>query len=620
MDKAFIHKVEQTILEHIEDELFGVSELASEIGFSKSQLLRKIKAVTGKTASEFIREIRLQEAAKLILKENYTASEISYRVGFNSPSYFCKCFHDHFGVTPGEYKEGNKKQRGISFPEKSKAFKSKKNIIIGSLVFIVLVLLSFIFIKKIIQIKQENKPYSIAVLPVKNNSNDKTNQYFADGVMDDILNHLSTIKDFRVISRTTMEQYRETNKTIPKMAKELKVNYIIESSIQKYKDSVMIFIQLIDAKKDKQIWSKRFKKEFKNIFTIESEIATQIATELKITLSPSEIQKIETKPTDNIEAYTLYLRGRFFWHQRTKKDIINSIYYFNKALELDSSYALAYSGLADAYFIMAWWGFIPENIGFDKGKEFAQKALEINNNLGEAHATLGGIITWQEWNWKEAEKELKQAISLEPNNATIHQYYSELLNILSRNKEAREQINLALELNPYSIIMNKVSSYIYYNNFEFQKAIEGYKITLDLADGNDIVIWYVKLHIISCYLNLNKNKEAIDHIKKFISTDPSIDDHKLIDEIYKKSGIEGVVYWFIDWLLQTKEKKYGNKIIIAKFYNCVGDYQNALKYLESAFENGEIEMPKINNIPDFKSIKTEPRFQTILKKMNLADY
>ena len=617
MDKAFIHKVEQTVLKHIEDELFGVSELASEIGFSKSQLLRKIKAVTGKTASEFIREIRLQEAAKLILKEKYTASEISYRVGFNSPSYFCKCFHDYFGVTPGEYKDKN--QEEISFQEKPKETKSKKNIIIGSIIVIILAVLSFIFINRFIQKKQANKPYSIAVLPVKNNSNDKTNQYFADGIMDDILNHLSTIKDFRVISRTTMEQYRETKKTIPQISKELKVYYIIESSIQKYKDSVMIFVQLIDAKKDKHIWSKQFKKEFNNIFALESEIATQIATELKITLSPLEIQQIEAKPTDNIEAYTLYLRGRFFWHQRTEKDIINSIYYFNKALELDSSYALAYAGLADAYFIMAWWGFIPENIGFNKGKEFAQKSLSINNNLGEAHATLGGIITWQEWNWKEAEKELKHAILLNPNNATVHQYYCELLNILGRNKEAREQINLALELNPYSVIMNKVSSYIYYNNFEFQKAIEEYKTTLDLADGNNIVIWNVKLSIISCYLNLNKNKEAIDHIKKFISTDPSYDDHELLDEIHKKSGIKGVINWFIDWLLESKEIKYGNKITIAKLHSCIGENQNALKYLESASENKEMEMPKINNISDFKSIKNEPRFQAILKKMNLAD-
>ena len=617
MDKAFIHKVEQTVLKHIEDELFGVSELASEIGFSKSQLLRKIKAVTGKTASEFIREIRLQEAAKLILKKNYTASEISYRVGFNSPSYFCKCFHDHFGVTPGEYKDKN--QEEISFQENPKETKSKKNIIIGSIIVILLVILSFFFIYRFIQKKQANKPYSIAVLPVKNNSNDKTNQYFADGIMDDILNHLSTIKDFRVISRTTMEQYRKTNKTIPKIAKELKVNYIIESSIQKYKDSVMIFVQLIDAKKDKHVWSKRFKKEFKNIFALESEIATQIATELKITLSPTEIQQIETKPTDNIEAYTLYLRGRFFWHQRTEKDLNNSIYYFNKALELDSSYALAYSGLADTYFIMAWWGFIPKNIGFDKGKEFAQKALSINNNLGEAHATLGGIITWQEWNWKEAEKELKYAITLNPRNATIHQYYCELLNILGRNIEAREQINLALELNPYSVIMNRVSSFIYYNNFEFQKAIKGYQTTLDLADGNNIIIKNAKLSIICSYLNLDKNKEAIDQIKKFISIDPSYDDHELLDKIYNKSGIKGVVYWFIDWLLESKERKYRSKVTIAKLYSCIGDYQNTLKYLESASENKEMGIPGINNISDFKPIKNEPRFQAILKKMNLTD-
>jgi tetratricopeptide (TPR) repeat protein len=268
---------------------------------------------------------------------------------------------------------------------------------------------------------------------------------------------------------------------------------------------------------------------------------------------------------------------------------------------------------------MAWWGFIPKNIGFDKGKEFAQKALSINNNLGEAHATLGGIITWQEWNWKEAEKELKYAITLNPHNATIHQYYCELLNILGRNIEAREQINLALELNPYSVIMNRVSSFIYYNNFEFQKAIKGYQTTLDLADGNNIIIKNAKLSIICSYLNLDKNKEAIDQIKKFISIDPSYDDHELLDKIYNKSGIKGVVYWFIDWLLESKERKYRSKVTIAKLYSCIGDYQNTLKYLESASENKEMGIPGINNISDFKPIKNEPRFQAILKKMNLTD-
>ena len=217
----------------------------------------------------------------------------------------------------------------------------------------------------------------------------------------------------------------------------------------------------------------------------------------------------------------------------------------------------------------------------------------------------------------DAEKKLKQAISLNPNDATAHQYYCELLNILGRNKEAREQINLALELNPYSVVINKISSYVYYNNFEYQKAIEGHKTTLNLADGNDIMIWNTKLSIIRCYLNLNKNKEAIDHIKEFISTDPSIDDYEILDKIHKKSGIDGVVYWFINWLLESKEKS--GSITIASLYGCIGDSQNTLKYLEDAFENGAIAMPVINNMSDFNFIQSDPRYIALLKKMNLAD-
>ncbi len=618
MDKAFIHKVKQTVLKHIEDELFGVNELASEMGFSQSQLLRKIKAVTGKTAAEFIREVRLQEAAKLILKDKYTASEISFQFGFSSPSYFNKCFHDYFGVTPGEYKEKFENQiiEEESQPKHKKPvrFKHQKNILLAILS-VAVIIISFILIKNALNTRKNNQSYSIAVLPIKNLSNDNTNQYFADGVMDDIMNHLSSIKKFKIISRTTMEQYRETQKTAPEIAKKLNVNYIIESSIQKYKDSVMIIVQLIDAKKDKHLWSKKFEREFKNIFTLESEIAKQIASELKTTLSPDEIKQIEKKPTDNIEAYKLYLKGRFYWHQRTEKDLKISVYYFTQALELDPTYALAYAGLADTYFIMAWWGWTPKDEGFNKGIKFAQKALSINNDIAEAHATLGGIVTWYEWNWAYAEKELKLAISLNSNNATIHQYYSELLNVLGKREEAREQINLALELNPHSVIMNKVNSFIYYNNSDYQEAIEAYNTTLDLADGNHIIIWDSRLSIIRCYIHLNKKEEAFESIKKFISLDTSPGDLQFLDNIYKESGIEGVAHWFVNWLLESKT----NKITIAKFYGSIGDSQNTLKYLESAFKDGLIEMPKIKNCSDFNFIKTEPRYIALLKEMNLDD-
>ncbi|MEN8139460.1 MAG: helix-turn-helix domain-containing protein, partial [Bacteroidota bacterium] len=316
MSGLFIDNIRKIILEHVQNEKFGVPELAAEVGLSSSQLLRNIKSATGKTPGEFIKEIRLNEALKLLKENDYTASEVSFRVGFNSPSYFNKCFHDHFGYTPGDVKQMNipevtKKTSAAELNMDSgkiqnKTKSKKKTILITFITTLLLIIASYIIynyftdlnIKKTSEINIPEK--SIAVLPFKNLSDNKNNQYFADGVMNDILNHLSAIKGFKVISITTMEQYRSTKKTAPKIGKELKVSYILESSIQKYKDSIKIVSQLIDAKNDKHLWSKKFERELENIFALESEIAREIAAELKITLTPAEIKKIEKVPTKNL--------------------------------------------------------------------------------------------------------------------------------------------------------------------------------------------------------------------------------------------------------------------------------------------------------------------------------
>ncbi len=456
---------------------------------------------------------------------------------------------------------------------------------------------------------------SIAVIPFKNLSGNIENQYFADGMMDDILNHLSIIRGLEVKSRQSSEKYRESEKSIPQIGDELGVNYLLEGSVQKHKDSIRIIVQLIDAINDNHLWSDKYDFELKNVFTIQSEISKQIAIELNTVISPAGIEEIEKKPTENLEAYNFYLNGRFFWHLRTEKDLNKSIYYFNKAVELDSTYSLAYAGLADSYFIMAFWGWIEKNEGFTNGKEFAQKALTINNNIAEAHATLGGIKTWYEWNWKDAESELKLAISLNPNNATAHQYYAELLDILGRNKEAREQINLALKLNPHSYAMNLVSAICYNNSKDYYKAIEAYKKTIDLANSNNDLILGNKLSIMKCYLNLGRNKDAFELLKDFIP----INNHQLLDKIFEDSGIKEVINWYINWILVDKQNK-NNNYTIAMFYSFIGDSQNALKYLEYFSEDGQILLPKINNSSDFNAIKTEPRFIAILKKMGLEDY
>jgi TolB-like protein len=453
---------------------------------------------------------------------------------------------------------------------------------------------------------------SIAVIPFKNLSDNKENQYFADGMMDDILNHLSSIQALEVKSRLSSERYRDSNKSSYEIGKELGVSYILEGSVQMHKDSIRFIVQLVDAINDNHLWSDKYDFKLKNIFAIQSEISKQIAVKLNTAIPRIGIGENEKRLTENIEAYNLYLKGRFFWHLRTEKDLNISIYYYKKALELDSIYALAYAGLADSYFIKAWRGWIEKNEGLEKGKEFAQKALTINNNIAEAHATLGGIKTYYEWKWKEAESELKLAISLNPNDAVSHQYYSELLDILGRNEEAREQIDLALELNPYSSIMNSLSALYYYNSNDYYKSIDAHKRAKHLANSNND---YDKLHLIRCFLNLGKNKEALELIKDVIS----IDNHQLLDKILMESGIKGVINWFIDYILVNKQNSDLN-FHIARFYSLIGDSQNALKYLEYFFEEGHIALPRINNSSEFSFIRTEPRFIALLNKMNLVDY
>lgn len=469
---------------------------------------------------------------------------------------------------------------------------------------------------------------SIAVIPFKNLSDDIGNQYFADGMMDDILNHLSSIQGLEVKSRQSSERYRESDKSTLQIGEELGAANVLEGSVQKYKDSVRIIIRLIDAINDKHLWSDEYTFQLRNVFTIQSEISQQIAHKLNTVISPKEIDQIDKKPTENIEAYNFYLQGRFFWHQRTEKDLNKSLHYFNQALEQDSTYALAYAGLADTYYMMAWWGGIPKNEGFEKGKEFVLKALSIDNNMSEAHATLGAIANWKEWNWKDAEKELKLAVSLNPNNATAHQYYAELLNILRRNKEAREQIDLALELNPYSYAMNLVSGFYYYNSNDYYKAIEAHKRTIDISNRNNGLILTNKLCIINCYLNLGMNKDALVIIKEISSINNSKDNDQLLDEIFEESGIKGVINWFIDWLLVNKQNRNVNftnvqkerlNYTIARLYGCIEDSQNALKYLEYFYEDGDLALPRMNNSPDFKFIRTEPRFIVLLEKMGLEN-
>ncbi len=247
-----------------------------------------------------------------------------------------------------------------------------------------------------------NMEKTIAVLPFHNDSSNEENLYFCNGMVDEILNSLQKISELEVKSRTSIEKYRNPSRNLKIIAKELDVNYILEGSVRKSGEDIRIIAQLINAQTGNHLWSETYDGKYnQRIFEFEADIAKRIAASLDAIITPTEEKGINKIPTQDLQAHNLYLNGRFFWQKRTEEGLKRSVHYFEQALTIDSTYAKAYSGLADSYATMAWWGWYPENDGYIKGRELATKAISFDNSISEAHATLGGISMWHEWNWEK---------------------------------------------------------------------------------------------------------------------------------------------------------------------------------------------------------------------------
>ena len=615
MEDAFLNRIQKIILKHLEDENLNVETLAFEIGLSRSQLLRKVKGINGKSVNQFIREIRLREAAKLIRKDEFTAAEIAYKVGFSSPSYFNKCFHDYFGLTPGDYKEQSEEEikKIVEKTNSANIIFIKKPKVLFSVIILLIVLLLTSFFINTNSLHKNKLQISIAVLYFDDMSSGGDTQWFCDGITDEISTYLSKLHNLKVISRTSVKQYRDSDIEISKIAKELDVSYIVEGSVKKQDDVIRIVVRLINSY-DQTIWTQEYDENVANVLKIQREVSKQIAEQLKLAISPKEEEIFNKKSTDNLRAYELYLRGRFYWHQRTKNDLERSIYYYNGALELDSTYALAYAGLADSYFIMAWWRWYPENEGYNKGKKYAEKALSMDNNISEAHATLGGIAMNQEWNWENAKKEFKLAISLNPNNATAHQYYAELLDVLGKYKESGEELDIALSLNPHSVVMHFEKSWKYFHEGAYDKALAENQKVKELNESFQGYIWFC----FTIYVFQNKHREAIDELKKIVKLNDLTEKYTFnIEEVYQDYGIEGVYRELIRSELKAKDK-YSTKRL-ADYHAFLGENQKALSYLEELYETRNKDILGIKRGIYLRELNSEPRFLAILKKMGLEE-
>ncbi|MEO9891350.1 helix-turn-helix domain-containing protein [Aurantibacter sp.] len=636
MEESFMNKLDDIIKNNLENENFGVNELAVKFGVSRSQLHRKLNAIKGKSTSQYIREFRLNRAMDMLKDNVANVSEIAYRVGFSSSTYFNTCFKDYYGYPPGEVKHKNENPL-ISIDSTLEVKKSNGRIYefptrkVGLFViaFIGLLFIGFNAVKSesktesnSVSAIKNTRSSSIAILPFKNLSADKESEYFATGVAQSIQNHLNELSGLKIISETSAAKYIETTKTSPEIAAELNVSHLLEASVQEYDDKVRVIVKLIDASKDQQIWSDIYDREMVDIFSIQSDISKQIARELEIVLSPTQIKQIDKKPTHNIEAYNLYQKGKHFFNVKNHSHATShlSTSYFKQAIEKDPNFALAYAALANTYL------FSDENLFLNNTLEYvtnlALKAIELDSSISEAHVVLGVLECQYKWDWNKAEKEFERAIKLNPNNSNAYIYYSQFLySVKGDFNYARKILNKGLLLDPLSYVANLKSAQFYLFDDNFDKTFEETAKLKEINEHNMFAYWIE----FKAYEALGAKNKAIAELETYFRKVPS--ENISFDELmsfYQLKGLNGVYEFFFQNNIKTfRELSNFNDFTLiadAQSYGSIGDTKNALKYLETALDNHCSYLYEIKYNPFLKDLHAEPRFLAILEEMNLEGY
>jgi adenylate cyclase len=457
---------------------------------------------------------------------------------------------------------------------------------------------------------------SVAILPFKNDSPDEENTYFVNGLMEEVLNNLQKIKDLRVISRTSVEQYRNQTKAIPEIARELGVNYIVEGSAQKYGSTFRLRAQLIMASKESHLWGESYQQkitEVEDIFRIQSQIAESIAKELKAVINPQEKDLIEKIPTKELEAYDAYLKGQFYWRKLTQNDLDTAMQYFELAKEKDPKYALAYAGICDVWIGRQQMGLAAPTEAGPKGMEAVMKALELDSSIAEVHYTLALIKQVVLWDWQSSDSEFKKTIKLNPNHAHAHAFYSHLLNFVGRPKEAIEQIELALRLDPFNPLIKCLYSIdlLFVRRFDDAIIVARDALKMDPTAPVGLTAYAIALYMTGKY------EESLEPLKKiWVSIYGNQEFGNIIDQSYPEEGYSKALNKGADRLLMLSKETYINPFEITVLYLMAGNQEQAIKCIEWAYEVRDPNLPYLL-IPIYDSLRDDPRFQEIARQINL---
>jgi eukaryotic-like serine/threonine-protein kinase len=454
---------------------------------------------------------------------------------------------------------------------------------------------------------------SIAVLPFVNVSNDPKTEYLSDGITESLIDSLSQLPNFAVMSRNTVFRYKQQSTDPQQVGRELHVQAILTGRLIQSGDDLMISVNLEDVQNGRQIWGEQYNRKLSSLISVQREIATDIYGRLRPTLVGEENKLLSKRPTESPEAYQLYLQGLFYWNKGAESDFKTASDFFTQAVRQDPRYALAYAGLADTYSLMGDYGYLASAEAWPKAKAAAMQALDIDSTLAEAHTSLGLVKEHFEWDWPGAEQEFRRAIELNPNSANAHHWFGEYLSNMGQFEEGLREARKGQEIDPLSRLINTTIAWQLYLAGQNEQAVEQLRSVLDI----DPKFAPARRLLEGVYAQMGKHKEAVAERKKMLSLAGGPELAASVEEDFTKSGYRGVLQSWVDGLTEVSKHGHVSSYSIGEAYMRMGEKEKAMKWLQQGYDEHDSELVPLGVEPVFNPLRSDARFQEILRRMKL---
>jgi TolB-like protein/Tfp pilus assembly protein PilF len=461
----------------------------------------------------------------------------------------------------------------------------------------------------------QSGPVSIALVPLENISHDQQQEWFTDGMTDALITNLARIGGLRVISRSSVMKYKNTDKTLQEIAGELGVSYVIEGSVIKIQDQVKISTRLVDTKNDEYLWAHEYNRDLKDVLALQGDVAQAIAAQIKVKLTPHEQSVLSDRGKVSPEAYEAYLRGNFYLYKLTPQSLETAQKYYKLAIEKDPQYARAYVGMAFSDFVKAQMGYESINIVSEKVEPAVAKALELDSTLAEVHFMRAGINAWGNWNWVDAEHSFEKAIYLNPNMAEAHAYFSHVLFYLNKPKKAMEHIERAIQLDPFNPLFKALYGMDLMYNHQYDQVISMLEKTL-LSDPGDIVSLTT---LRSAYHQKKMYDKALHTWQKYFEVRHDSEALNALSKGEKEGGYAMALQCVAELFIERSKSRYITPWQIATLYTRAGKKELALEWLEKAFDEHDPNMPYLSVDPIFDYMRSDQSFLDLMRRMNLLE-